>query len=71
MNKQWEEMKTKNKKWKEMNQIKKIDTMHFWSFLFMFFCFLSLGFRDSGITCIWFLIEKMFLEIMLFLFFLF
>ena len=28
--------------------------------------FLSLGFRESGITCIWFLIEKMFLEIIVF-----
>ena len=28
-----------------------------------FLCFFSLGFRASGITCIWFSIEKMFLEV--------
>jgi len=31
------------------------------SFLFVFF--FSLGFRASGKTCIWFSIEKMFLEV--------
>ena len=30
---------------------------------FLFFLFFSLGFRASGITCIWFSIEKMFLEV--------
>ena len=34
----------------------------FFSFFF-FFLFFSLGFRASGITCIWFSIEKMFLEV--------
>lgn len=30
---------------------------------FSFLFFFSLGFRASGITCIWFSIEKMFLEV--------
>ena len=41
-------------------------------FCFFYFFFFSLGFRASGITCIWFSIEKMFLEVnFVFLFFLF
>ena len=35
-------------------------------FSFLFFYFFSPGFRASGITCIWFSIEKMFLEVILF-----
>ena len=35
----------------------------FFSFFFFFFLFFSLGFRASGITCIWFSIEKMFLDV--------
>ena len=38
-------------------------------FFFFFFLFFSLGFRASGITCIWFSIEKMFLEVNFFLIF--
>ena len=42
----------------------------FVSFFSFFFSFFSLGFRASGITCIWFSIEKMFLEVNCFSFFL-
>ena len=40
-------------------------------FVSSFFFFFSPGFRASGITCIWFSIEKMFLEVNFFFFFFF
>ena len=56
--KKWKQWTESEKKWKEMNNNK----------THVVFCFKSLGFRDSGITCMSFFIVKMFLEIMCFSF---
>jgi hypothetical protein len=66
----------KEKKWKKGKEMKKwTKNENKWkqrkknnacvSCFCLFFLFLALGFRDSGImiTCIWSLIEKLFLEI--------
>ena len=53
-----------NKRGKDMNKMKQNKN----NCLFVFFCLLlllfllALGFRDSGITCIWILIKNMFLD---------
>ena len=63
----WKEMTRYEKKWqrKKVKNMKKNEKTKF-IFFPLLFVFLSLGFRESGITCIWFLIEKMFLEIIVF-----
>ena len=55
MNKQWKELKKKQTSERKITRV---------SFSF----FLSPGFRDIGITCMWFLMENMFLEIICFFF---
>ena len=64
----WKEMTRYEKKWqrKKVKNMKKNEKTKFIFFPLLFAFFLSLGFRESGITCIWFLIEKMFLEIIVF-----
>ena len=76
--KQWKRNEKNEQKMKRNeNKGKKKRTNACVSCFCLFFLFLALGFRDGGImiTCIWSLIEKLFLEIMFFflfsLFFLF
>ena len=53
-----------NKRGKDMNKMKqnKNNCLFFFFLFIVIIVFLALGFRDSGITCIWILIKNMFLD---------